>query len=245
MSELNKSIKAIFFDLDETLIPENDCMLVAIRQTSKLLAERYTGIEPAQLEAAYFRASHDFWSESNNVPRASGSGASGGNAIRIEVWGKALSACNAEANRHAVVAAELYAQERKASYRLFPEVEDVLNTLRQQFVLGIITNGADTQREKLKNTSLNNLIDTVIISGEVGVGKPEGGIFVKALSSVNVTPKEAIYVGDSLNLDIAGAKNARLFAVWLNRTQLSRPPNSPKPDSEINNLRELLVVLGL
>ncbi|UCH50829.1 MAG: HAD-IA family hydrolase, partial [Chloroflexota bacterium] len=204
------------------------------------LAAQHGEVEPAQLEAAYLRASKSFWSNSNNVPKSSESGTSDGNAIRIEVWNNALSICGIADHRYAVKVADFYTQERRISYRLFPEVEDVLKIFHERFAIGVITNGTNTQREKIENTSLGNYIDLVIISGEVGVGKPEAEIFTKALSSINTKPKEAIYVGDSLELDIAGAKNAGLYAIWLNRNKLAKPGLSVVPDSEITNLRELL-----
>jgi N-acylneuraminate-9-phosphatase len=243
MGSSGKSIKAIFFDLDETLIPESECMRVATRRASERLAGQHPEIEPAYLEAAYLKASREFWSESNNVPKASESGLSDGNLIRIEVWNSALSLCGIRDRDIAIEVAGYYTKERKNSYRLFPEVEDVLKILIQTFTLGIITNGANAQREKIENTSLRKYIDLIMISGEAGVGKPGPEIFAKALSSVGARPEEAVHVGDSLNLDIIGAQKAGIYAVWLNRNNSVNQPRLINPDCEIANLTELLPIL--
>ena len=245
MSEMCDSVRVVFFDLDETLLDDDRCMRVAVAQTCKKLAERYPQIAPRQLEATYLRVSNEWWTDSGSVPRASAGGTSDGRAIRTEVWGKSLAACGLVAQRMAIEAAGIYSQERKATYCLFSDVDEVLNTLHKTFVLGVITNGPDTQREKIDSTSLTDYMDVVIISGEVGVGKPDPGIFTRALTSVQLSPREAIYVGDSLTWDIPGAQSAGLYSVWINRNRISRPHNVAQPNIEITTLRDLIPILGL
>lgn len=240
-----ESVKAVFFDLDETLVDDDRCMRVAVTQTCNKLAELYPQIDPGQLDATYLRVANEWWTDSGSVPLASNSGTSDGRAIRTEVWGKSLVACGLVAQSVAIEAADIYSQERKATYCLFPDVDEVLNTLHKTFVLGVITNGPDTQLEKIDSTSLTDYMDVVIISGEVGVGKPDPGIFTRALISVQVSPREAIYVGDSLTWDIGGAKNAGLYSVWINRNRMRRPHDAAQPDVEITTLRDLIPILGL
>jgi len=243
--EIGKSIRGIFFDLDETLVDDDRCMRVAVAQTCTKLARRYLRIDPGQLEATYLRVADEWWTGSGSVPRASSSATSDGKAIRVEVWSKALAACDLPTQHLAIEAADLYSQERRASYCLFPDVDEVLHLLCQTFVLGVITNGAgDTQREKLRVTGIADYMDVFIVSGDVGVGKPEPGIFIKALESAQVMPREAIYVGDSLTWDIAGAKSAGMHGVWMNRKRVSKPRDATQPDIEITSLRDLIPMLG-
>ena len=243
MSEMPDSIRAVFFDLDETLLDDDRCMRVAVAQTCNKLAELYPQIDPRQLDATYLRVANEWWTDSGSVPLASNSGTSDGRAIRAEVWEKSLVACGLIAQHAAVEAADIYSQERKATYCLFPDVDEVLNTLYRRFILGVITNGPNTQREKIDTTNLADYMDVVIISGEVGVGKPDPGIFTRALTSVQVSPREAIYVGDSLTWDIPGAKNAGLYSVWINRKRVRRPHDATQPDVEITTLRDLIPIL--
>jgi phosphoglycolate phosphatase-like HAD superfamily hydrolase len=62
-------------------------------------------------------------------------------------------------------------------YRVFDDVTDLLAAVRRAGVqLGLITNGAaDTQREKLRILDLERWFDVVLISGEVGIAKPQNG----------------------------------------------------------------------
>ena len=245
MSGICDSVRAVFFDLDETLVDDERCMCVAVTQTCNKLAELYPQIDPGQLDAMYLRVAYEWWTDSRSVPRASTSGTSDGRAIRTEVWGKSLVACGLVDQRVAIEVADIYSQQRKATYYLFPEVDEVLNMLHTTFVLWVITNGPDTPREKIDTTNLADYMDVLIISGEVGVGKPEPEIFTKALTSVQVSPREAIYVGDSLTWDIAGAKSAGLYSIWINRKRVSRPHNVEQPDIEITTLRDIIPILGL
>lgn len=244
MAEISERVRAIFFDLDETLIDDDRCMREAIARTCTTLGKLHPQLEPDRLEATYTEAANKWWTSSGSVPRASGSSSTSGRDIRVEVWGKALEAYGLSNPDIAVEAADIYAQERSDGYSLFPEVSDVLGTLRQKYVLGIISNGpADTQREKLHVTGLIPYLHTIVISGELGVGKPDSGIFLKALESVRVNPEEAIHVGDSLTADIAGARNVGMYAVWINRSRVARPLDAPGPDIEIYSLWDIIPLL--
>lgn len=244
MTRISKHIRAVFFDLDETLVDDDRAMRQALARTCTTLGKRYPQIEPRKLEAVYMRIGDQWWTSRGGVPRTSGTGSTNGRDIRIEVWGESLKAYGLIDKDLAIEAADLYGQERKASYCLFPEAEEVLRTLQQRFILGVITNGpANTQREKLHVTGIIPYLRTFVTSGELGIGKPDSGIFLKALESVEAEPEEAVHIGDSLTSDIAGAKNVGMYAVWINRNRADRPQNSPDPDLEISTLRELVPLL--
>ncbi len=76
---------------------------------------------------------------------------------------------------------------------------------------------------------------TVVISGEVGLRKPDSAIFALALRRLG--EREGVWhVGDNLATDVAGAKAAGLTGVWLNRTGALREKGDPEPDVEIRSL---------
>ena len=119
----------------------------------------------------------------------------------------------------------------------------VLELRRIGHRLGLITNGpADVQRAKLAATGLGAWFDAVVISGEVGVGKPDPHIFARALAALDASPQTAIMVGDNLERDVVGARAAGMRGVWLNRSGRSRPAGIV-PDLEIATLTELPAVL--
>ena len=74
-----------------------------------------------------------------------------------------------------------------------------LHHIKKHFEVGIITNGSSQrQRAKIINTNLNNYFDTIIISEEVGLSKPDKRIFELALNKLDVQPEDVLFVGDDL-----------------------------------------------
>lgn len=106
----------------------------------------------------------------------------------------------------------LYAQK----WQLFP---DTLPCIANLFPmkLGLITNGWENQRRKLELEELHKKFEIVVISSEVGMAKPDPRIFKMACAALSVLPSEAIYVGDLYDLDVQGAQGAGLLPVWLRR----------------------------
>ncbi|HSL06744.1 MAG TPA: HAD family hydrolase [Pseudonocardiaceae bacterium] len=124
-------------------------------------------------------------------------------------------------------------EERRAAamrraWRLF---DDALPCLRALRALGLrlaaITNAAgDYQRAKLGALGLESAFDAVLISGELGVAKPHHAIFRRACRTLGVLPAQAVHVGDRLDTDAEGARNAGLHGVWLDRSGCGELPKS-------------------
>ena len=118
---------------------------------------------------------------------------------------------------------------------IYPDAEEVLQNLPGK--KGLVTNGPRLdQWQKIEKFGLSRYFDTIVISGEVGVAKPNPQIFYRALSSINSSPAESFYVGDVEKLDVIGAKNAGLTSILIRR---DGSPPKVKPDYEIRDLREL------
>jgi putative hydrolase of the HAD superfamily len=88
------------------------------------------------------------------------------------------------------------------------------------------------QREKIRGAKLAQYFDAILISGEVGIGKPDTRLFMLALEALETSPAEAVMVGDSLARDILGAQHAGLKGIWLNRSG-SDPTDQVTPDSRL------------
>jgi putative hydrolase of the HAD superfamily len=82
-----------------------------------------------------------------------------------------------------------------------------------------------------------------VVSGEVGVGKPDPRIFDLALRLLGASPEEAVMVGDNPTRDVAGAKAAGVTAVWVNRAGLPLAAGAAVPDVEVASLRGLVELL--
>jgi putative hydrolase of the HAD superfamily len=91
-----------------------------------------------------------------------------------------------------------------------------LHTLRQNGIkVGVITNGGtERQQRKLESLGISSWFDVILISETEGVRKPDTEIFRRALDRCGVQACEAIFVGDHPDTDIGGALQAGLRAVW-------------------------------
>jgi putative hydrolase of the HAD superfamily len=121
-------------------------------------------------------------------------------------------------------------------------LEAVHELHRDRYAVGCITNtlaSEATIRLMLRRHGLETLMRSVVVSSELGWRKPHRSLFERALIELSVTPREALFVGDSPWHDIEGAQNAGIRAV-LTRQYATRPTDGfAAPDATINHLREL------
>jgi putative hydrolase of the HAD superfamily len=114
-----------------------------------------------------------------------------------------------------------YLIEYERSWVLFDDALPALDALERELPgvrFGIVTNAElPSQQSKLDATGLAARIEFVVASGEVGVAKPDAGIFRYACERFGVQPAQAAYIGDRLDTDAIGAASAGLTGVWLDR----------------------------
>ena len=104
---------------------------------------------------------------------------------------------------------------------LFDDVIEVIAYLKDKYRLAILTNGSPvSQRRKLESTGILNLFELSVVSGEVGIDKPDPRIFDVMCDRLNVKPEECLYIGDNYVNDVLGARNAGWNAIYLNRLHL-------------------------
>jgi putative hydrolase of the HAD superfamily len=153
----------------------------------------------------------------------------------------------------AAVAAGWYRRHRFHGLELFPDAVTTLQALRQGPLagaarprsIGIITNGpAEVQRAKLELLRMPQLVDFFLISEEFGAAKPDPAIFREALRRAGVAPEEAVFVGDSPEHDMAGARAAGIPAIWVNRSGHAWDHAEPAPCREVRSLAELPGLVG-
>ena len=119
---------------------------------------------------------------------------------------------------------------------------EVVWWVAERYGVGVITNDDEIyQQAKLDHLGLP--VRWLISSGAVGARKPERRIFAAALECAGVAPKQAVYVGDHPEIDVAGAMAAGLHAIWFNPLQDRYPSGLPPPAATIRSLRELAAVI--
>jgi putative hydrolase of the HAD superfamily len=125
---------------------------------------------------------------------------------------------------------------------VYPDTVPTLEWLKGRgYLLGVVTSGPEYQRLKLQLTGLADYFDVIVTREDVKAVKPEPRIFLAALESLGIEPREAAYVGDSLSQDVYGAKHVGMKAVWINR---SGEKGHYLADYEIRTLHELRKILG-
>ncbi len=231
-----KPVRALFLDLNATLLDGSGGQEAIIGTCREIAAQ--TGLDAARLYEANSEIWQAYWpqvEEQWTLGRLSGA------AVSLEAWRRTLGTCGYDESLAPLARATL---ARNMPVRLFDDVHDVLGGLGTRLPIALVTNGAaDTQREALGVVGIEHYFAAVVISGEVGLAKPDPAIFRVALEEVRLEPEGVWHVGDSLITDVAGAKAAGLTAVWLNRRGLLRKEGDPEPDLEISSLKELPALL--
>ncbi len=127
------------------------------------------------------------------------------------------------------------------AWHLFPDAEETLTQLKRRgYRLGVISNFDTRLKEILTKLRIGFLFDHVTISWEAGAAKPEVKIFHDALKAMNISPDQALHVGDSIQEDFEGARAAGLTSILLDRLD-----NHPgwKDGLRIRSLAELCRLL--
>lgn len=230
--------RALLLDLDGTLL-DDAWHGVALVQGCREIAGALPGVDAARLAEANGSAWDDYWPRTESRWML---GELSGADLRREVWRRTLQACGLDDEAIAFHAAATFYDLCRAAYRLYDDVEGLAAAARGAGIsLAIITNGApDDQREKLQTLGIEGWFGAIVVSGEVGVGKPDPAVFHLALEGLGVEAADAWHVGDLLGTDVAGANAAGVASVWLNRTGASRGEVDPVPDLEVRSLAELV-----
>ena len=135
----------------------------------------------------------------------------------------------------------IYVSGEEGGKAAFPDARPTLETLRERgFRLAIVTNrafGGARFREDLRAAGLDVGWEATVVSVEVGYLKPHPEIYRRALSDLQIEPRDALMVGNSLAEDIAGAQAVGIDAAW----KRSRPDaESVTPDFVFDRVGELL-----
>lgn len=254
-------VRALLFDLDETLMVEAASIQATLHATCSLAEER--GIKGDALREAVLNRARELWRASplygycRRVGISSWEGLHGdfgGDDPNLKdlrtwvpdyrrlAWAAALADLGISDPSLGARLDERMRLERAKWHVKCPDTDDALARLRPAYRLGLVTNGAPRiQREKLERAGLAPLFDAVVVSGDIGIGKPDPAIFRRALELLAVGPAEVVMIGNSLEKDIAGAQAAGIRAIWIDREGAEACPSGT---NRITSLAELCTLLS-
>jgi putative hydrolase of the HAD superfamily len=226
-------LTAAVFDLDDTLIVEEASARSSLTEVAGLVP----GVEPEAFVGHLLATARRLWysGPSHHICRELGFASWEGlwstfegndpliDELRAwiptyqhEVWTTALSGQGIDDPILAAALAEAYRSAQRRGHPLIEGADQLVRSLVGRCRLGLLTNGpSDIQRLKLDGTGLSGCFDAVVVSGEVGVGKPNPAAFHEVLGRLGAEPNEAVMVGDSWERDIVGARQIGMETVWV------------------------------
>ena len=231
-------MRTIIFDVDDTLYDQASSFHRTVR---KLISDSFTY---EQLDAI-FRASRKYSERLFDLSEAG--------KITKEEWqiGRmklALHDFNITlTDKEAETFHDHYVKEQGV-IELFPEVQLLLQELHTAgYRLGILTNGEEShQQMKIDQLNLEKWIkpEYTFISGSYGCAKPVKKIFEIVEEHLQCESNDILYVGDSYEKDVIGAKSAGWQVIWMNHRNKTVPDEvSYFPDEEVHSAKELYQLL--
>ncbi|RYG26027.1 HAD family hydrolase [bacterium] len=251
-------VRAVFFDLDDTLCGYWDACKIALRET---FAEH--GPDGHDVEALVRHWAAAFRGFAPNLRQLGmyETYLTDSEPTRTEQMRRTLQRLELEDEERAARLSQHYMERRDANLCLFPDALPLLDRLREEgYRMGLITNGpADIQRQEVATLGIADYFDPIYIEGEVGYGKPDSRVLKSAAEAVGEPPERILFVGNSYGHDIRPAIEAGWKTAWIRRASdvppsadeneslkpEERPAGAPAPDVEIGELSQLIPLLGL
>jgi putative hydrolase of the HAD superfamily len=223
------ALRAVVFDLDDTLYPERSFVLSGLRAVA-MWVEDHLGISADQAFTELYQLFE------------------GG--VRGNTFNRWLESRGLKAEDLVSQMVQAY-REHEPHIEPYPEVPGLLRRLRLHYRLGLLSDGfIEVQKRKLNALGLTACFDVLVFSDEWGreAWKPNSRPFEIALERLKVTGSEAVYVADNPTKDFLGARQVGMWTVRVRRpdglySHLEPPSSEYAPDFEIETLDVLELVL--
>jgi putative hydrolase of the HAD superfamily len=233
---LMKSYKHLFFDLDKTLwdFEKN------AEATFRMLFSEYKITEKCNCTFLDFYKTYQKHNE--QLWDAYRKGDISKEFLHINRFSNTLKHFNIQDPVLAIEMADKYITETPNQTNLYPNCIETLELLNKKgFQLYILTNGfVEVQYRKIEKSGIYPYFTKIFTSEELGFQKPNKEIFRKALQKANANTEDSIMIGDDLEVDILGAREAGIDQIYVN---YNRTPHNQSITHEINDLKEILTIV--
>jgi putative hydrolase of the HAD superfamily len=205
-----KHYRHIFFDLDNTLWDYQANM----RET---FSEIFQELNIAGIQEHFDEFVRLFIENNDKCWKAYRKGLISKELLRRKRFSDTLESIGIKDDSIIVPMADLYQGRVSRKSNLFPGVHETLAYLKEKYALYIITNGfIEIQTNKLESAELSQYFKRIFMAEATGFQKPDKRFFYHALSSVHAKKQESLMVGDDMDADIIGAKEAGIDQVFFN-----------------------------
>jgi len=234
-------IKAVLFDMFDTLMmirKNNDFSSPSLMRTYRFLNKNGVDVSFDTFEKTYVKTRDDLYAKVDaNLEEPHFN-------VRLSLTLKSLGYNYVVSSSMVTEATAEFCKEFMTFVYLDENTETVLHALYGKYKLGIISNFAipECVDELLKTHGLTELLDIIVVSAAVNKRKPSPEIFKNTLKTLGVSAKETVFVGDTLDADIDGAKRVGMKAVYIQR-RIENTDGHVKPDKIIKSLGELPAAL--
>lgn len=226
-------IELVCFDLDDTLWPIHDTMRAAEKHLREWLGREAPLLGQPQLDDWLAWRQHVLSSNPQLQYQLS--------ELRRRVLQHGLQAAGyteLQAGELAEAGFQAFLDARH-QLTLFSDALPTLEALKADYRLAVLSNG----NADLRRLGLDHHFEVILSADGLGIGKPHAAAFDAVLSRAGLTAERCVHIGDHLNDDVAGAKQAGLAAIWFNPE--SKPfTGSHAADAQVQCLNELPAVIA-
>lgn len=240
-SEQGIAIEWVWIDLDDTLwdFHANSRETLAIIYRQEGLSEYFADVD--SWRDAYIACNKSLWELYNR-------GQVTKEYLMMERFRRVLADAGCKAPYDKVLARHLdrvYLECLGQLGTLVPGARDLLLYLRKKgYKTGVLSNGFhEVQHNKLHSAGIDDLIDLVVLSDDIGINKPDSRLFDYAVNSAGTDPQHSLMIGDNPDTDIAGAIRSGWHSIYFNRD--GQQPSLPADCGaiEITSLRQAMDLL--
>jgi len=192
-------LKGVFFDLDNTLYDQNLFFESAFQSISLYIGDAYHLDKKLILESLW------------KILRQKGS-------LYEYLFDELLPLLGIEDPEIVPKLVDLFHNPDLSNLCVYEDLKEVLPRLKEDYALGIITNGkAATQIRKFEQLKLQNIFPIPIYTEKWGRPKPDSYCYLKAIERAHCKPDESVYIGDNPLVDFAGAKRIGMHTLRILR----------------------------
>ena len=218
------SIKAVLFDLDNTIL---DRTRTFSNFTHAFISNYFRHIEfPQSIYETIIERDQDGYKDKN------------------ELFAELIDLLPWQARPRLEELMGFYGAEYVGNAIPMNRAREVVLELKKRYKTGLITNGKTAiQYGKIDRLGIRDDFDLILVSEEAGIKKPDPRIFELALQRLRLQPEECVYVGDHPVNDMEGASQIGIGGIWMKVNQPWREELSARPLHTIRQLEELLTLL--